>query len=213
MGRLTQTDWEKMERKRSDQLGNMKNTKSYIPKEKLSSRNKIYFIHDNGGRPFKVVANSNGIDIMVIDYDTQKYTKFKHINNFQGYWSGFDSSPYSLESDDFHGNSILIKINDHKYIEIGLIIFSFSTKDIILDYVSYVGNNDVPYPIAYGEKYAYFMLEKQMCEIDSFVTKPSVANSNDMYIEFYGITKGSAKFKQKKSSNMLNVKIIHDRVE
>ena len=56
----------------------------------------------------------------------------------------------------FNGNSILLSLGKNKYVFIGQKIIEFTTKkDKIIDFVSPVGNNDVPYPFAIGEKYVY----------------------------------------------------------
>ena len=56
--------------------------------------------------------------------------------------------------------------NPYKYLYIGSEIYSFNTieDDVIIDYFSDIGNNDVPYPYAIGEKYIYFMLERYCVE-------------------------------------------------
>jgi hypothetical protein len=71
-----------------------------------------------------------------------------------GYWNGFDSSV-----EKFYGNTILVKITDHKYISIGQNIYEFTTDEIITDYVSPIRNYDVPYPIANSKHYVYFYVE------------------------------------------------------
>ena len=59
------------------------------------------------------------------------------------------------------GNSILIKERKGKYIYIGERIASFQLQDDdIVEYLSPIGNNDVPYPYAKGIKYTYLMIEK-----------------------------------------------------
>ena len=62
----------------------------------------------------------------------------------------------------FDGNSILLKISKNKYVFIGSEVYEFNTDyDTIIKYYSPVGNNDVPYPFAYGNKNIYFMLHKK----------------------------------------------------
>ena len=51
-------------------------------------------------------------------------------------------------------------VNFSKY-NIGHIIYEFETSDQIQKYYSNLGNNDVPYPVAVGEKNAYFMLDRK----------------------------------------------------
>ena len=226
-------DWNKKVEANKHQLEKMAGTGSYIPFNKLTKQDKKYFIHDNGGRPFKVVANTNGIQVYTatkyldmtygsdsdsedtcdcyaepnFDYDVKVFS----IKKFLGYWWGFDSSP-----NKFDGNSILIEVTPHKYIHIGERIYRFSTKDIILDFISPVGNSDVPYPIAYGEYYVYFFLSKKMVHIDDLETDPILVNSEDIYGEFFEIEN---KYKRRKKElakivlNIPNISIIQERIQ
>lgn len=216
--------WCQMVKKRNKELERMVNTKSYIPFNKLSSRDRIYYTHDNGGRPFKVVANSSGIyvykkekqddddededneDDEENDEDNGIYTNlvFK-VNKFLGYWTGFDSSPYKM-----HGNSVLIRVKNNRYIFVGWNIYQFDTDEEILDYISYVGNSDVPYPIAYGPEYVYFMLDKKRIKKSDLELEATVANAGDLYGEFYGHV-GSKKGKHEKN-NFNNVVVLHERI-
>lgn len=125
-----------------------------------------YYVHDNGGRPFKVnVDNKN---------NTVEIFKFKSTIDCDDYGNPdawiYDDSPV-LKYDtlkvfvgkdpndkSFDGNSLLLKCKVHfesdnpklklfEYIFVGYIIFSFYAYEII-DFVSPVGNSDVPYPYA-----------------------------------------------------------------
>lgn len=154
------------------------NTKTFINYEKLTNKTKTYLIHDNGGRPFSVVASNAGINV----YSNNNDTLLLHIPTFIGYWSGYDSSEYRM-----HGNSILIQKTPTTYIEIGWNIYEFTTPEPILDYISPVGNSDVPYPVAYSKHYVYFMLDQQYVPRDQFITKANVKNAQKIYREFYGI--------------------------
>ena len=50
---------------------------------------------------------------------------------------------------DFDGNTLLLECEDNGYVFIsGLEIFQFKTDDKIIDYISLVGNNMVPYTFA-----------------------------------------------------------------
>jgi hypothetical protein len=186
--RKKRSKWDQMVGKRKKELVDIKTTKSFIPFNKLTIKDKNYFILDNGGRPFKVVANANGIQIYKVEYkdvdenDEPIYNQIiLEFKQFIGYWSGFDSSPHEM-----HGNSILIKLSDHKYVFVGWKIYQFDTTEKILDYVSPVGNSDVPYPVAFGETYVYFMLDKQLVNKNELETEVSVVNAEDLYGEFYG---------------------------
>ncbi len=208
---------------RAKSLKSMTKTNSYVPQDTLTSRRRIYFIHDNGGRPFKFVANDTGIDIFTYpdvevgsDDDWFEKNKFNPNNytihiltipSFQGYWRGYDTSPYMM-----HSNSILVHLGPKRYIFAGLAVIQFTTKDNILDYVSYVGNSDVPYPIAYGVDNIYFILDgayirRRTLEKDMVI---SVGNAEKIYFDgMYGtISKGKWKYRNFKMSN---VKRLIDR--
>jgi hypothetical protein len=182
---------------------------TFIPYETLTKNPKIYLIHDNGGRPFQVVASSFGIDIytysdddLYSDRDAVYDVLLLHIPSFIGYWPGFDSSYYAM-----HGNSILIQKTPHTYIEVGWNIYRFTTTEPILEYISPVGNSDVPYPVAYSKNYVYFMLDQQYMPRYQLYTEATVENAETIYQEFYGIKK--SKLVEKKV--MKNVHVLVKR--
>ena len=124
------------------------------------SRDRVYKIIDNGYCPFLVKIRRNIIRIYTWGHRCDDHCIYYHpklvlaISKFTGYWSGYDSERID---EPIHGNSLLIEIKPHRYIYIGSSIYSFVTADRITDYVSPVGNNDVPYPSAFGTKYVYWM--------------------------------------------------------
>ena len=62
------------------------------------------------------------------------------------------------DSSDFDGNTILLECEDNEYVYIsGLEIAKFKTDDKIIDYISLMGNNMIPYAIMVGEKNTYFL--------------------------------------------------------
>ena len=59
-------------------------------------------------------------------------------------------------SSDFDGNILLLQCENNEYVFIsGLEIFKFKTDDKIIDYISLMGNNMIPYAIIVGEKYTH----------------------------------------------------------
>jgi hypothetical protein len=191
--RLTSDRWKCIKQDREAEFMHMSTTKTYISVDKMKKKTigktklkHVYFVHDNGGRPFKVEIFHNELKCYehspldnyseIPSYDMMKYK----INKFEGYWSGFDSSPYKM-----HGNSLLIKINKNKYVHIGSKIYQFTTNDKILDYVSPVGNSNVPYPIAYGEDNVYFMLDRKYIKNDDIPLEKNIVNAEDMYSFYY----------------------------
>ena len=62
---------------------------------------------------------------------------------------------------DFDGNSLLLECEDNEYTYIcGLETTKFKTNDKIIDYISLMGNNMIPYAYAIGEKYTYFLYHR-----------------------------------------------------
>ena len=57
---------------------NIFSTKSYISRNELTKQNKVYVIHDNGGRPYKVFINKNNLKIYGM-YEDQYYTSMQKI--------------------------------------------------------------------------------------------------------------------------------------
>jgi len=131
-------------------------------------KGKAYYIHDNGGRPFKVIIDSNKVYIYknTAKYpDPEKYDALVKSLNPKEIWIGKSSGKSYMsdhspaEANDFIGNSILLELSSKKYMYIGTEIYTFETEDKIESYYSLIGNNDVPYPIALGTDNVYFMLD------------------------------------------------------
>ena len=147
-----------------------------------NTKGKVYFTHDNGGRPFMVVVNGNNVNIYTYPKDIdlnhklemRDYTVYvKSYNNVKQIFIG-----KSIPGDDMHasafksflypskaakaglGNSILLNLSGNKYVFIGESVYEFDTPDHIKEFYSMIGNNDVPYPVAVGEKNVYFIIEK-----------------------------------------------------
>ena len=60
------------------------------------------------------------------------------------------------------GNTILLKIRGGKYIFIERCIYQFGPiNEDIIDYISPIERNDVPYPVAYGQEYIYFLFDSR----------------------------------------------------
>ena len=96
-----------------------------------------------------------------------------------GYWYGYDPVEQA------NGNTMLIKITNYRYIFVGWCIYQFDTDEELIDYVSPLGNNDVPYPIAYGINYVYFMLDRQKAKRTD-VKYSHISAAESLYAEFYG---------------------------
>lgn len=192
-------NFEQKQKQRREELIKMKTTNSYIPRTKLTSKPKVYQVHDNGGRPFQISIDTSGIDIQKINKSENYDKAFKFLTKFDGYWFGYDTSIHKQ-----NGNSLLIKLHKHKYMYIGSEIYEFDTTDEIIDYFSHVGNSDVPYPVAIGTQNIYFMLDCAFISINNLQNDPVPYNSDILYGEFYNSPKKNIhKMKCKKIANRI----------
>lgn len=154
---------------------------------------KYYLTHDNYERPFCVYIDETQNKVHVYkkkDDNTENYTKlirtFTPLKIFIGESTLNEMTEFSGgHGSTFHGNSILLKIDDFKYIFIGEKIYSFKTKNEIVSFASPVGNNDVPYPYAIDDKQNYYFLLGR----DSGILKiDDILKDDDPYKYFYFIT-------------------------
>jgi len=151
-------------------------TKDNIYYKKIKEKHigyKTYFTHSNYQRPYLVYIKNNNIFIynipenMEIDKSSNKSSdnKWMYINLVKKYKASkifIGKSPlikmtkYSNGyGTKFDGNTILLLVNNN-YIYISDNIQKFKINDEIIKYYSFVGNNDVPYPLAIGKKNIYF---------------------------------------------------------
>lgn len=167
--------------------------------KKNTTKYKTYYTHNNGGRPYKVViegkivyiykSENNNYNTLVKIYLTEKI----FIGKSTGLNSWTDQKNYIFdhtiyESKLFDGNSVLLKLVDDKYVFIGHEIYEFKLKndDIVQEYYSAVGNNDVPYPVILGQKNIYYMLDKKYVERKYFPENMQSIDWESSYDKFYG---------------------------
>lgn len=169
---------------------------------------KAYFTHNNGGRPFLVYIKGSSVAIFafpdktgqpfVADVDQGTRDQKWHYcvpvatyTNVQKTWIGKSPKTRMTEFSGGHGpaftgNSILLQVSPQKYVHVGASVSEFQTRDPIVEYWSPVGNNDVPYPVAIGSKYAYFMLDRIQVPLTSFSRTLTAKDKKDLYFVFYG---------------------------
>ncbi len=82
---------------------------------------------------------------------------------------------------DFDGNSILLEISKNKYVFLGESIKIFNSKNKIKEYVSPVGNSDVPYPYAVDENGEYYLMIENVV-VENVPDK----YKDDPYVYYYG---------------------------
>ena len=63
------------------------------------------------------------------------------------------------DNSDFDGNILLLEREDNEYVYIsGLETFKFKSDDKIIDYISFMGNNLIPYNFAGGLIYIFLII-------------------------------------------------------
>jgi hypothetical protein len=180
----------------------------------------VYYTHDNGARPFKVVINKKDISVYreyEIDYDKDEYgyedkpiLKFSNVEKiFIGknprYYPRILYGEEYEEEDD--GNSILLQIKNNKYVFIGEKISQFHSYEKITKFLSPIGNSDVPYPFAIDKDKNYYLM------IEDVVFKPK-GKTDDPYGDYY-----YRFFENKKTLEKYNVrdfkslKILQERLQ
>lgn len=161
----------------------------------VGGKKKVYYIHDNGGRPFKVTIEGNHLHIhkqMNCDEETNKiiYTEsptlsFKTKEIFIGKSPKNELTKDSGYGKKFDGNTILAKLKHHEYVYIGSEVFSFNTDHPIKSYVSLIGNNDVPYPYATDSEGNIYLLIEDVILLNTETTKEGLKQEDNPYYYYY----------------------------
>lgn len=137
-----------------------------------------------------------------LTYETKKIFIGKSPRNK---WTEF-SGGYGNE---FDGNTILLETNDNEYVFIGSEVFSFKTKGEIVDYISIVGNNDVPYPYAIDEFKNIYLLIENVIILHTDISQERMKEYDNPYDYYYTanlITDEYITSKRKKAlKNSLNI--------
>jgi hypothetical protein len=182
----------------------------YIARDEIT-RPTSYLTHHNYENFYRVLATPDAIDVSTCPEDfsedldlvpkAEDYTVLANrFEAFKGYWTGYDTSQYAI-----HGTSILIKEGGKSYVFIGQKIYRFHTDDKITDFVSPMGNNNVPYPVAIGEDNVYFLLDQEFIAKSELKTPATLANAEDLYGEYYGhLGNAEAKKHKMKGVSILN---------
>ena len=128
--------------------------------EKMLEQNN-YLTHNNGDRPYRVIIKDSKT-IIINEHTNTKIITFIPTKIWIGESKLTEMTKFSCGyGDNFKGNSILLYVNNY-YVFIGHNIFSFQTEYEIINYVSEVGNSDVPYPYAVDIKNNYYLMREEI---------------------------------------------------
>jgi hypothetical protein len=123
-----------------------------------------YYTLDNGAEPYMVRIIGKEVRVYKNNTDYTVNESFLiNVYHAEKIWIGVSPLNKMTEfsgghGERFNGNSILIKLENDKYIYIGDKIKEFNSKSPIVEYVSPVGNNCVPYPYAIDELGNYYLM-------------------------------------------------------
>ena len=173
----------------------------------------IYYTHNNGTRPYKVEVKSNntikiykkteiGYDNSYILYEPIEIFIGKSIINKQTECSGG-------HGEEFDGNSILLRLENNKYVFIGDKIVTFESIANIIQFISPVGNNDVPYPYAIDiQNNIYLFVENIILLNNENLLKNLQENDNNPYHYYYFKLIKMVKYNDEQN-NYLNIKSFY----
>jgi hypothetical protein len=143
-------------------------------------------IHDNGGIPFLVDVYTRHLEVYLKEghFRPQKIWSTAFEKVFVG--DNYFGVPRYGARDRYPGNTVLVQVKPKKYVFIGNKgIYEFEARkgDQIVAYASPVGNNDVPYPYAIGERYVYYLLNQATLPID-ILEQPHLGY-DELYEKYY----------------------------
>ncbi len=169
---------------------------------------KSYLTHNNGGSPFLVYIKHQSVavyrqpeskdNLFIPENDNESGDEKWHYvipvatysNVIRIFVGQSPKTPMTVNSGghgrEFTGNSILVQVSKMKYVHIGAVLYSFTSRIPIDEYWSPVGNSDVPYPVAFSKLYAYFMLDGKRVPLASFTRTLTRKDKQDLYGQFYG---------------------------
>lgn len=144
-----------------------------------------YEVHDNGGRPFEVLVDSAKNTVAVSKLQDQEYEAASvYIPltswHYRQIWIGRGTAyPHENQGEWTYGNSILFlpaeeKTLDPNVARTKLILVKANitwfqlqeTDEVVTNFVSRIGNNDVPYPYIETNRNVYLTLESVYAPID-----------------------------------------------
>jgi hypothetical protein len=139
---------------------------------------------------------------------TKEYSRSNYImsKRYKNFWvgddiKGFAKTPSGKKLPQAKGNTILVELSGSKFIFIGHKIYEFKLKkgDEPVSYISYLGNNDVPYPYLIGKTHTYLLLEEKI------IPNSALNLKKDAYAQMY------ASPDMDKQAEPLAIQLIEDR--
>jgi len=150
-------------------------------------RRRVYYTHDNGGRPFRVDIVKDTLKVYKADVDEQYYSKTPaYTTTVTRVWVG--RHVYGKTERMALGNAILAHIKGRKYVFVGDRVVEFQlpiTFNHVTEFYSNLGNSDVAYPVAFTKTHVIGLLHNEMCGVAMTAFNPSVFADKSDRIDGY----------------------------
>lgn len=144
----------------------------------------VYQIHDNGGCPLRAEVEDGRVTVIVnasgetaCEFIPDEIFIGRSPRNAMTEWSGAHGREYD-------GNTILLRVED-KYVFIGWEVYEFTPRAKIVDYVSPVGNYDVPYPYAYDADGNIYLIVEHIVLLNRGNVRAEIREARDPYNYYY----------------------------
>ena len=151
----------------------------------------IFMMQYNYRSKYLVIIND---DVYVYKYEKSKFDQpflsFKPKQIFIGKSKVCEITQFAgaIDNSDFDGNTLLLEVNDNEYVYIsGSEISKFKTDDKIIEYISLMGNNMIPYAIMVREKFTYFLDHRYKFLENDKIEKGTLLNPFEYHLEKCGI--------------------------
>ena len=180
----------------------------------------IYIMQYNYRHRYLVVKDA---DVYVYKYENYKFDKpfisFKPKHIFLGKSKVCDMTEFSgaaVNDSDFESNTLLLEFEDRNYVYFSrLEITKFETSDKVIDLISLMGNNMVPYTIIIRENFAYFLYNRYRFLENNKIEEGILLNSTNTSLDPYDyhVEKcGLDSFKKLEHSLIHTVDLVMERM-
>ena len=151
----------------------------------------IYIMHYNYRDKYLVVIIDTTVYVYknkICKFDTPLFS-FQAKNVFIGKSKVCPMTEFSGVADngsEFDGITLLIECENNEYVYIsGLEITKFKSDDKIIDYISLMGNNMIPYAIMIGERYTYFLYYRYKFIENDKIEEGTLLNATNTSLDPY----------------------------
>lgn len=128
-----------------------------------------YFICNNRDSPYCVELKKNQVTV----YSTFDFSIVYQINSpIKTFIGKSISDNAEVVGKKWNGSTILVQVDDLKYIHISSRIREFKTSEPVIKYISNIGNNLVPYSYAVTKNFIYLLEYNVIITRNELVNQP-----------------------------------------